>query len=101
MFNAGVASEVYDGGSAGNFFEKKICLRLEPIACQRISVTKIPASTGETLNIPLEMNSLDYHWKENAKADQCKKLQPNILYQPKSSNLESGNRCFKRLNQPL
>jgi hypothetical protein len=34
---------------------------------------------------------LEYHWKENAHDDETKKLQPNALYQPKISNLESGD----------
>lgn len=90
LFNAGVASEVYGGGSAGNLFEK-ICLWLKPIAGQTIAVQTLSKPT-ESFNIHLPlMNLLEYHWKENARDDATKKLQPNILYQPKISNLESGD----------
>jgi hypothetical protein len=35
------------------------------------------------------MALLEYHWKENARDDESEKLQPDILYQLKISNLES------------
>eukprot|EP01039_Chlorochromonas_danica_P011205 gene11205-12497_t len=89
LFNAGVAPVVYGGGSAGNLFEK-ICLWLKPIAGQTISAQSM--QTTETYNISLPaMAVLEYHWKENARDDESKKLLPNILYQPKISNLESGD----------
>lgn len=89
LFNAGVASEVYGGGSAGNLFEK-ICLWLKPVASQTIQVQSM--QTTNIYNIPLPaMAVLDYHWKENARDEESKKLLPNILYQPKISNLESGD----------
>ena len=84
LSNDGVASEVY------NLFEK-ICLWLKPIANQTISVELISnPSNSFRLTLPA-MAILDYHWKENARNDLSKKLLPNNLYQPKISNLESGD----------
>jgi hypothetical protein len=88
LFN-GVASDVYGGGSAGNLFEK-ICLWLKPIAGQRITAQSMETANKYEINLPL-MALLEYHWKENARDDESKRLQPNILYQPKISNLESGD----------
>jgi hypothetical protein len=90
LFNAGVASEVYGGGSAGNLFEK-ICLWLKPIAGQAISAKSMQTAETYSVQLPAAMALLEYHWKENASGDESKKLQPDILYQPKISNLESGD----------
>jgi len=89
IFNAGVASETYGGGSAGNLFEK-ICLWLKPIAGQTISATSMQTAETYKISLPI-MNLLDYYWKENARDNETMKLQPDILYQPRISNLESGD----------
>lgn len=68
LFNAGVASEVYGGGSAANLFEK-ICLWLNPMAGQTILAQTL-SKPVESFNILLPaMALLEYHWKENARDD--------------------------------
>lgn len=89
LFNGGVASEVLGGSSAGNLFEK-VCLWLKPIAGQSISARSMETANTYNITLPV-MTLLEYHWKENARDDLTKKLQPNFLYQPKISNLESGD----------
>ena len=90
LFNAGVAPDVYGGGSAGNLFEK-ICLWLKPVAGNEIMIETIDLPKDFiTLKLPLT-SILQYHWKENARNDPSKKLQPGVLYQPKIANLESGD----------
>ncbi len=91
LFDAGVASEEYGGGSSGNLFEK-ICLWLKPIAGNTIEIRPISNSPNDSFSLHLPpMELLEYHWKENARNDPTKRLQVNICYQPKISNLESGN----------
>jgi hypothetical protein len=86
LFNAGIASEVY---GAGNLFEM-ICLWLKPVAGRQIQCSSLESNKSYCINLP-EMSLLEYHWKENARDDITQKLQKSVLYQPKISNLESGN----------
>lgn len=90
LFNAGVAPEVYGGGSAGNLFEK-ICLWLKPIAGHQISAQSLLEPLRSFHIVLPAMGLLEYHWKENARDNELKKLLPGVLYQPKISNLESGD----------
>lgn len=91
LFNVGVATEVYGGGSAGNLFEK-ICLWLKPIAGRTLRFVSLESSPAELIDLTLPSTALlDYHWKKNAANDATKKLQPGFLYQPKISDLESGD----------
>jgi hypothetical protein len=88
LFNAGVASEVYGGGSAGNLFEK-VVLWLKPIAGQTITLRSLTDSTELVLTLPT-YTLLPRNWKSSTNTD---KLSPGCLYQPRISNLESGD-CF-------
>lgn len=98
LLNFGIASEAYGGATAGNLFEK-ICLWMKPIAGRQISADSMQTGLVRTINLP-SISLLDYHWRRNAREDPTKRLQPNVLYQPKISNLESGDAfCVLPLDQ--
>jgi len=89
LLNFGIAPNVYGGSTAGCLFEK-ICLWLKPIAGQQIAAQSFHSGIVRTIQLPI-MSLLEYHWKRNARDDPTKQLQPNVLYQPKMCNLESGD----------
>jgi hypothetical protein len=89
FFNAGVASQVYGGGSAGNLFEK-VVLWLKPVAGQTITWRSLADGTELVMTLPAA-EILPRHWKSSTNADGM--LRPGCLYQPRISNLESGD-CF-------
>jgi hypothetical protein len=89
LLNAGVASEVYGGGSAGNLFEK-VVLWLKPIAKKTITVKSFVDDTEKNITLP-DREILPRQWKTARGRDG--NLSPGVLYQPRIANLESGD-CF-------
>ncbi len=89
LFNAGVASEVYGGGSAGNLFEK-VVLWLKPIAKKTITIKSLVDGTEMDVTLP-DSEILPRYWK--AVGDRDGNLRHGVLYQPRIANLESGD-CF-------
>jgi hypothetical protein len=83
ILNAGVASEVLGGGSAGHLFEK-ICLWLVPIAGKTLTICSLEKGMSYSIALPASTTLLEYHWEKQT-------LLTNTLYQPKISNLESGD----------
>ena len=100
-FNAGggLASEKLGAASAGHLFEK-ICLWLVPLSGSTIQPTALGQREdvgwfGGEMKLPL-MKSLDYNWKD------LKNLEEGFLYQPRISNLESGDAfCLVRHDDGL
>jgi hypothetical protein len=92
LFNAGVAPEVYGGGSAGNLFEK-VVLWLKPIAMKTVTFISLEDNKTEiTVTLP-EVELLAPDWEEVGN------LKVGVLYQPKISNLESGDSfCVVEVN---
>ena len=84
-FNCGatVASSTYGGGSAGKLFEM-ICLWLKPIEYKTITARMLVGGSKVGPFVMPKISLLSYHWTTD-------QLQPNKLYQPRISNLESGN----------
>lgn len=89
LFNEGVASEVYGGGSAGNLFEK-VVLWLKPIATKTITITSMVDGTETNITLP-GSEILPRYWK--AVGDRDGDLRHGVLYQPRIANPESGD-CF-------
>lgn len=90
LFNAGIASEVYGGSSGGTLFEK-ICLWLKPIAGSNIAPSSLLApATQISILLPC-MELLPRDWKANKNKTHIEMLKVGVLYQPKISNLESGD----------
>lgn len=89
LFNAGVASEVYGGGSAGNLFEK-VVLWLKPIAKKTITMKSLVDGTELNITLP-DSEILPRYWKRVGDRDGS--LRYGVLYQPRIANLESGD-CF-------
>jgi hypothetical protein len=87
IFNSGDASATYGNVSAGNFFEK-ICLWLVPLSNNRIKIENLLTKAERTVTLP-DMAFLPRDWKNPA--SEGNKLTTNVLYQPRISNLESGD----------
>eukprot|EP01039_Chlorochromonas_danica_P011834 gene11834-13343_t len=91
LFNAGVAPEVYGGGSAGNLFEK-VVLWLKPIAGKMIEMRSLEKSGDNNIEITLpSCEILDHSSWQSANKSRNGTLQAGLLYQPRISNLESGD----------
>ena len=94
IFNRGVNSECYGAGTAGLFFEK-ICLyayplynqilKLQPLEQTKSDETQSNKMQSIYLQLPSEMEHLDRFFVDK------KDLKPDIFYQPRISNLESGD----------
>ena len=94
IFNRGVSSERYGAATAGLLFEK-FCLYAYPLYNQVLKLQPLEQTTSDEtqsnkmqsiyLQLPSEMEHLDRFFVDK------KDLKPDIFYQPRISNLESGD----------